>query len=106
MWPRGLRRPKAGLPRALQFAFRVPDSRIEGLALAGEGRLRLEGERLPQVQLLEVKGEVPSQRPWVRYEYTDPALQQLSAGQRLLLRLGPAHQARVLDWLRALRPLL
>ena len=62
--------------------------------------------RLPQVQLLEVKGEVPSQRPWVRYEYTDPALQQLSAGQRLLLRLGPAHQTRVLDWLRALRPLL
>lgn len=62
--------------------------------------------RPPQVQLLEVKGEVPSQRPWVRYEYTDPALQQLSAGQRLLLRLGPAHQARVLDWLRALRPLL
>ena len=43
--------PAAGLPRALQFAFRVPDSRIEGLALAGEGSLRLEGERLPQVQL-------------------------------------------------------
>lgn len=62
--------------------------------------------RSPQVRLVEVKGDVPSQRPWVRYEYVDPALQQLSAGQRLLLRLGPAHQARVLDWLRALRPLL
>jgi hypothetical protein len=62
--------------------------------------------RAPQVRLVEVKGDVPSQRPWVRYEYVDPALQQLSAGQRLLLRLGPAHQARVLDWLRALRPLL
>ncbi|MCP5270994.1 MAG: DUF3014 domain-containing protein [Burkholderiaceae bacterium] len=62
--------------------------------------------RPPQVQLVEVKGDVPSQRPWVRYEYVDPALQQLSAGQRLLLRLGPAQQARVLDWLRALRPLL
>jgi hypothetical protein len=62
--------------------------------------------RPPQVQLLEVRGEVPSQRPWVRHEYADPALQRLSAGQRLLLRLGPAHQARVMAWLRALRPLL
>ncbi len=62
--------------------------------------------RAPQVQLLEVRGEVPSERPWVRYEYADPALQRLSAGQRLLLRLGPAHQARVLAWLRGLRPLL
>lgn len=59
-----------------------------------------------RLQLIEVKGEVPSQRPWVRYEFADPALQQLSAGQRLLLRLGPAHQARIIEWLRALRPLL
>lgn len=58
------------------------------------------------LQLIEVKGEVPSQRPWVRYEFADPALQQLSAGQRLLLRLGPAHQARIIEWLRELRPLL
>lgn len=62
--------------------------------------------RPPQVRLVEVRGEVPSQRPWLRYEYADPALQELSAGQRLLLRLGPAQQARVMDWLRALRPLL
>lgn len=59
-----------------------------------------------QVSLVDVQGEVPSTRPWVRYEYADPALQSLSAGQRLLLRLGPAHQRRVMDWLRALRPLL
>lgn len=59
-----------------------------------------------QVGLVDVQGEVPSTRPWVRYEYADPALQSLSAGQRLLLRLGPAHQRRVMDWLRALRPLL
>lgn len=60
----------------------------------------------PQMTLVEVRGEVPSQRPWVRYEYADPTLQARSAGQRALLRLGPAHQARVMDWLRALRPLL
>ena len=38
-----------GLPQTLQLAFRIPDSRLEGLQLAGEGRLRLEGERLPDV---------------------------------------------------------
>jgi hypothetical protein len=59
-----------------------------------------------RLQLIEVKGEVPSQRPWERYEFADPALQQLSAGQRLLLRLGPVHQGRIIEWLRALRPLL
>ncbi len=43
--------PATGLPDALQLVFHIPDSRIEGLALAGEGRLRLAGEHLPEVQL-------------------------------------------------------
>jgi hypothetical protein len=55
------------------------------------------------VTLTQVKGSIPSERPWVRYEYVDPALQSASAGQRLLLRLGPDHQRRVLAWLRDLR---
>jgi hypothetical protein len=59
-----------------------------------------------QVTQVEVKGEVPSERPWVRQEYADPALQSLSAGQRLLLRLGPDHQERVMTWLRELRAAL
>jgi hypothetical protein len=59
-----------------------------------------------QVSQVEVQGEVPSERPWVRQEYADPALQSLSAGQRLLLRLGPDHQERVMTWLRELRAAL
>ena len=43
--------PEVGLPPALALDFRIPDSRIEGLALAGEGRLRLEGEHIPELQL-------------------------------------------------------
>lgn len=43
--------PTTGLPSAVELDFRIPDSRIEGLALAGEGRLQLEGERLPALQL-------------------------------------------------------
>jgi len=34
-------------------------------------------------------------RPWVLYEFDDPALQSLSAGQRLLLRMGPVNERRV-----------
>ena len=47
------------------------------------------------VQLTQVKGEVPSTRPWVRYEYADPALQALSSGQKMLVRMGPDNARRL-----------
>ena len=47
------------------------------------------------VTLVEVKGEVPSTRPWVRYEFADPALEDLSAGQKILLRIGPENHRRL-----------
>jgi len=47
------------------------------------------------VTLVEVKGSVPSVRPWVRYEFTDPALDALSAGQKMLLRTGPVNHRRL-----------
>lgn len=46
----------------------------------------------PLMQLTEVKGSVPSTQPWLRYEFADTDLQSLSAGQRILLRVGPAHR--------------
>lgn len=49
----------------------------------------------PAVALVQVKGEVPSTRPWVRYEYADPQLEALSAGQKILLRMGPGNQRRL-----------
>ncbi len=53
--------PEDGLPQALQLAFRIPDSRIDGLALGGEGRVRLEGEHLPEVKLaLQLAGNALS----------------------------------------------
>lgn len=48
-----------------------------------------------RVKLTEVKGEVPSTRPWVRYEFADPALERLSAGQKTLVRMGPVNQRRL-----------
>lgn len=47
------------------------------------------------VELTEVKGEVTSTRPWVRYEFVDPQLQGLSSGQKMLVRMGPDNEKRL-----------
>ena len=60
----------------------------------------------PAVHLVEVKGSVPSQRPWVRYEFADPALEQLPAAQKQMLRLGPDNQQRVKALLRQYKQVL
>lgn len=48
-----------------------------------------------QLQLTEVKGPIASTRPWVRYEFVDPDLESLSAGQKILVRVGPVNQRRL-----------
>lgn len=55
------------------------------------------------VQLTEVKGPIPSVRPWVRYEFADPALEALSSGQKIMLRAGSVNQNRLKARLSALR---
>jgi hypothetical protein len=60
----------------------------------------------PGVMLTEVKGPIPSTRPWVRYEFTDPALQSLSAGQKILVRVGAIQQRRLMAKLHELRQAL
>lgn len=60
-------------------------------------------EQALKVQLTEVKGPVPSVRPWVRYEFADPALESLTAGQKILLRVGPVNERRLKAKLAAIR---
>ena len=55
------------------------------------------------VKLTEVKGPIPSLRPWVRYEFADPALESLSSGQKIMLRVGSVNQNRLKSRLSALR---
>ena len=55
---------------------------------------------LKQVQ---VQGEVASQYPWLRYEFADADLQALSAGQKILVRMGVEHTRKIKVQLRALR---
>jgi Protein of unknown function (DUF3014) len=57
----------------------------------------------PALRLTEVKGPLQGDRPWVRYEYADPALQALPAGSRILLRLSPSQAAQVKARLREFR---
>lgn len=59
-----------------------------------------------QVRLTEVKGPIASTRPWVRYEFVDPAFERLSAGQKMLLRMGPENERRLKRKLAELREYL
>lgn len=54
----------------------------------------------------EVGGAVALAQPNVLYEYADPALESLSAGQKILVRMGPINAAIVKAKLREIRALL
>ncbi|MGE5117519.1 MAG: DUF3014 domain-containing protein [Betaproteobacteria bacterium] len=55
------------------------------------------------VRLTEVKGPLASKQTWRRYEYGKPEYESLSSGQKMLLRMGPAHERRLKAKLRELR---
>lgn len=54
----------------------------------------------------DVREAIPLVQPKVLYQFEDPKLEQLSSGQKLLLRMGPAHAAAVKARLRELRALI
>jgi hypothetical protein len=56
-----------------------------------------------QVKLVEVKGSVKSLQPWTRYEFANPGVEQLSAGQKIMLRVGAENQQRLKAKLRDFR---
>ena len=51
----------------------------------------------------DVRDPVKLLQPVVYYTFADPDLEQLSAGQKLMLRIGHDNAARVKSWLRRLR---
>jgi hypothetical protein len=59
-----------------------------------------------KVRLPVINGPLQPARPWVMYEFDDPALQSLSSGQRTLLRMGPVYQRRVKAKLAEIRGLV
>jgi Protein of unknown function (DUF3014) len=55
------------------------------------------------LQAPDVQGPIELTQPKVFYEYADPKLESLSAGRKLLLRMGPANEAIMKAKLRELR---
>ncbi len=62
-----------------------------------------EAEYTVKLHLTDVKGPIRSERPWVRYEYADPGLESLAAGQKILLRSGAVNGRRLKAKLAAFR---
>jgi hypothetical protein len=56
-----------------------------------------------KLSLTQVQGPIPSTRPWVRYQFADPALESLPAGQKILIRMGLANERTVKAKLTELR---
>lgn len=48
-----------------------------------------------KVHLPAIQGPLQPARPWVMYEFDDPALNALTSGQKILLRMGPVNERRV-----------
>jgi hypothetical protein len=54
----------------------------------------------------EPKGPIKLLQPRVYYEYADPSLEELSAGQKALIRMGNANAAEIKKKLRELREIV
>ncbi|WP_313297348.1 DUF3014 domain-containing protein [Diaphorobacter sp.] len=55
------------------------------------------------LHLVKVESQAAAQQPWLRYEYADAQLEKMSAGQKILLRMGPENSRRIKAQLRAVR---
>lgn len=60
----------------------------------------------PKVHLPQINGPLQPERPWVLYEFDEPALQSLAAGQKILLRMGPVNERRMKGKLLEIRRLV
>jgi hypothetical protein len=93
---------------ALQQAYAAlgyPGQRFHGRLLAVLDHL-LATPPAPQpllLQLTEVRGPVLSASPWLRYEFADLGMEQASAGRKILWRVGPVNQRRLLKVLGSFR---
>ncbi len=55
------------------------------------------------INYIEIKGPEAPPRPWVSYEFADPALETLSSGQKMLLRTGAVNERRLKAKLKEFR---
>ena len=94
--------PAEGLPKVAALDFTIPDSVLEGLPLSGEGRVRLQGERLPELRVrldaagntLAAQGALGGAADTLSLRLDAPALSRLgkALGLELAGRLGAEGQ--------------
>jgi len=58
------------------------------------------------VEQPQVHGPLKPTRPWLLYRYSDPELERLSSGQKILLRVGPENARRLKAKLAEFRKLI
>ena len=56
-----------------------------------------------RVKMVEIKSDNPAAKPFVHYEYVDPQLETLSAGQKMMVRVGLVNERRLKTRLKAFR---
>ena len=59
-----------------------------------------------KVELPEIQGPLKPTRPWVLYRFSDPDLEGLSSGQKMLLRMGRENENRLKAKLAEIRKLI
>ena len=59
-----------------------------------------------KVELPDIQGSLKLTRPWVLYRFSDPALESLSSGQKILLRVGRKNEKRLKSKLAEIRKLI
>lgn len=59
-----------------------------------------------QVEIPEIRGPLKPVRPWVLYRFSDPALENLASGQKILLRVGTQNEKRLKSKLVEIRKLI
>ena len=57
-------------------------------------------------ELPDIQGPLKLTRPWVLYRFSDPALEGLSSGQKILLRVGRENEKRLKSKLAEIRKLI
>lgn len=58
------------------------------------------------VELPEIRGPLKPTRPWVLYRFSDPDLEGLSSGQKILVRVGRENEKRLKSKLAEIRKLI
>ena len=59
-----------------------------------------------KVELPAIHGPLKPTHPWVLYRFSDPALEGLSSGQKILLRVGRENEKRLKSKLAGIRKLI